>query len=128
MPIATLWPPFQSDDLDLDVVSARSQLVELLSHHSDWLLTTSQRFLPGAALNGLDGITDHKEKVSVLLDLLEEAGPATWEQFVQCLCMECDLPLDLEIQVMSSAREGSGQVPLSPNTANALARRAKRPA
>ncbi|NWS43117.1 NLRC5 protein, partial [Probosciger aterrimus] len=98
-------PSFQSDDLDLDVVSVHSQLVEFLSHHPVWLLTTSQHFLPGVALNGLGGITDHKEKASVLLGLLEEAGPATWEQFVQCLCMECDLPLDLETQLMSSARE-----------------------
>ncbi|KAM9508153.1 protein NLRC5 [Guaruba guarouba] len=101
-----MQPPFQSDDLHLDVVSAHSQLVEFLSHRPVWLLTTSQRFLPGVALNGLDGITNHKEKVSVLLGLLEEAGSATWEQFVQCLCMECDLPLDLETQLMSSAREG----------------------
>uniref|UniRef100_A0A8B9FU95 NLR family CARD domain containing 5 n=1 Tax=Amazona collaria TaxID=241587 RepID=A0A8B9FU95_9PSIT len=98
---------FQGDDLHLDIVSAHSQLVEFLSHRPVWLLTTSQRFLPGVALYGLDGITNHKEKVSVLLGLLEEAGPATWEQFVQCLCMECDLPLDLEIQLMSSAREGN---------------------
>ncbi|KQL59502.1 protein NLRC5-like protein [Amazona aestiva] len=96
----------QGDDLHLDIVSAHSQLVEFLSHRPVWLLTTSQRFLPGVALYGLDGITNHKEKVSVLLGLLEEAGPATWEQFVQCLCMECDLPLDLETQLMSSAREG----------------------
>ncbi|KAK4813868.1 hypothetical protein QYF61_001966 [Mycteria americana] len=59
------------------------------------------------ALNGLDGITDHREKVSVLLDLLEKAGPATWQQFAQYLCMECDLPLDLEILLISSAGEGA---------------------
>ncbi|KAM9269116.1 protein NLRC5 isoform 2-T4 [Cariama cristata] len=104
-----MQPPFQNDDLDLEaaVASARSQLVEFLSHRPDWLLTSSRRFLPGVALNHLDGITDHKEKVSVLLDLLEKAGPATWKQFAQYLCMECDLPLDLEILLISSAGEGN---------------------
>ncbi|XP_075366411.1 protein NLRC5 isoform X4 [Mycteria americana] len=104
-----MQPPFQNDDLDLEaaIASARPQLVELLSHRPEWLLTTSQRFLPGMALNGLDGITDHREKVSVLLDLLEKAGPATWQQFAQYLCMECDLPLDLEILLISSAGEGN---------------------
>lgn len=58
-------------------------------------------------LNGLDGITDHRGKVSVLLDLLEKAGPATWKQFAQSLCMECNLPLDLEILLLSSAGEGN---------------------
>lgn len=111
--------------MEAAVASARPQLVEFLSHHLGWLLTTSRHFLPGMALNGLDGITDHREKVSVLLDLLEKAGPATWKQFAQYLCMECDLPLDLEILLISSAGEGNGGrasfLCPSPNTANALA-------
>lgn len=82
--------------------------MEFLSHRPDWLLMTSRRFLPGVALSGLDGIADHKEKVSALLDLLEKAGPATWKQFAQYLCMECDLPMHLEILLMSSAGEGNG--------------------
>ncbi|NXW55898.1 NLRC5 protein, partial [Eurystomus gularis] len=102
-------PPFQNDDLDLEaaIANARPQLVEFLSCCPDWLLTTSQHFLQGVALNHLENITDHKEKVSVLLDLLENAGPATWKQFAQYLCMECNLPLDLEILLMSSAGEGN---------------------
>ncbi|XP_037264682.1 protein NLRC5 isoform X1 [Falco biarmicus] len=102
-----MQPPLQNDDLDLEaaVASACPQLVEFLSHHPNWLLTTSRRFLPEVALSGLDGITDHKEKVSVLLDLLEKAGPATWKQFAQHLCMDCDLPLDLEILLLSFAGE-----------------------
>ncbi|NWY63174.1 NLRC5 protein, partial [Chionis minor] len=102
-------PPFQNDDLDLEaaVASARPQLVEFLSRCPNWLLTTSRCFLPAVALNGLDGITDHREKVSVLLDLLEKAGPATWKQFAQYLCMECDLPLDLETLLISAAGEGN---------------------
>ncbi|NXB98815.1 NLRC5 protein, partial [Orthonyx spaldingii] len=102
-------PPFQNDDLDLraTVARARPQLVEFLSHCPDWLLTTAQRFVPEALLSSLDGITDHKEKTSVLLDLLEEAGPAAWRHFAQSVCMEYDLPLDLEVLLMSSAGEGN---------------------
>ncbi|NWQ80525.1 NLRC5 protein, partial [Columbina picui] len=102
-------PPLHNDDLDLEaaVADARPQLVEFLSHRPEWLLTTSQRFLQRVALDSLDGITDHKERVSALLELLENAGPATWKQFAQDLCMECDLPLDLEILLMSSAGEGN---------------------
>lgn len=102
---------------------ARPQLVEFLSRCPDWLLTTSQHFVPEAALSSLGGITDHKGKISVLLDLLEEAGPAAWRHFAQSVCMEYDLPLDLEVLLMSSAGEGKrGQASfLWPNTANALA-------
>ncbi|NWS67459.1 NLRC5 protein, partial [Crotophaga sulcirostris] len=103
-------PPLQNYDLDLEaaVANARPQLVEFLRHRPEWLLTTCRRFLPATALNSLDGITDHREKVSVLLDLLEKAGPDTWKQFAQYLCMECDLPLDLEILLISSVGEGNG--------------------
>ncbi|NXY58784.1 NLRC5 protein, partial [Callaeas wilsoni] len=102
-------PPFQNDDLDLKgaVARARPQLVELLSHCLDWLLVTCQRFVPDAALSSLGGITDRREKISVLLDLLEEAGPAAWKHFAQSVCMEYDLPLDLEVLLLSSAGEGN---------------------
>ncbi|NXL50374.1 NLRC5 protein, partial [Podilymbus podiceps] len=101
-------PPFQNEpDLKAALASTRLQLVAFLSHRPDWLLVTSRNFLTGLALDGLDGITDQREKVSVLLDLLERAGPATWKQFAQYLCMECDLPLDLEILLISSTGEGN---------------------
>ncbi|NXU43280.1 NLRC5 protein, partial [Drymodes brunneopygia] len=120
-----LQPPFQSDDLDLQaaVARARPQLVEFLTHCPDWLLTTSQRFIPQAALSSLGAIADHREKISELLDLLEKAGPAAWKHFAQSVCMEYDLPLDLEVLLMSSAGEGKrGQASfLWPHTANALA-------
>uniref|UniRef100_A0A8C3KZR9 NLR family CARD domain containing 5 n=1 Tax=Chrysolophus pictus TaxID=9089 RepID=A0A8C3KZR9_CHRPC len=104
-----MFPTLQNDDLNLEaaVASIRPQLVEFLSHRPDWLLAASQHFLPMAVLSSLAGVTDHREKVSVLLDLLEKAGHATWKQFAQCLCMECDLPLEMEILLMSSAGEGS---------------------
>lgn len=85
---------------------ARPQLVEFLTHCPDWLLSTARRFVPEAALSSLGDITNPREKISVLLDLLEEAGPAAWKHFAQSVCMEYDLPLDLEVLLMSSAGEG----------------------
>uniref|UniRef100_A0A8C3MQY2 Uncharacterized protein n=1 Tax=Geospiza parvula TaxID=87175 RepID=A0A8C3MQY2_GEOPR len=101
-------PPFQHDDLELAaaVARARPQLVEFLSQCPEWLLCTAQRFVPQAALSSLGTITSPREKTSLLLDLLEEAGPAAWKHFAQSVCMEYDLPLDLEVLLMSSAGEG----------------------
>ncbi|XP_051485382.1 protein NLRC5 [Apus apus] len=106
-----MQPPSLNEDLNLNAALARTrpQLVEFLLHHPDWLLVTSHHFLPEVALHGLEGITNHREKVSMLLDLLEKAGPATWKQFTQYLCMEFDLPLDLEIPLISFAGEGLAQ-------------------
>ncbi|KAM4894616.1 protein NLRC5 [Sylvia borin] len=105
----TMQPPFQPDDPDLQaaVARARPQLVEFLSRCPDWLLSISQHFIPQGTLGSLAGITDPREKISVLLDLLEEAGPAAWKHFAQSVCMEYDLPLDLEVLLMSSAGEGN---------------------
>ncbi|NWS24922.1 NLRC5 protein, partial [Polioptila caerulea] len=104
-----LQPLFQNDDLDLPaaVARARPQLVEFLARRPEWLLATSRAFIPEATLSSLGGITDPREKISVLLGLLEEAGPAAWKHFAQCVCMEYDLPLDLEVLLMSSAGEGN---------------------
>nr|XP_054496490.1 protein NLRC5 isoform X4 [Agelaius phoeniceus] len=105
----TMQPPFQHDALDVAaaVARARPQLVELLTQCPEWLLCTAQRLVPQAALSSLGTITSPREKTSLLLDLLEEAGPAAWKHFAQSLCMEYDLPLDLEVLLMSSAGEGN---------------------
>lgn len=105
---SSLQPPFWNDDTDLQaaVARARPQLVEFLTHCPGWLLSTSQPFIPEATLSSLAGITDPREKISVLLDLLEKAGPAAWKHFAQSVCMEYDLPLDLEVLLLSSAGEG----------------------
>ncbi|NXK64266.1 NLRC5 protein, partial [Sylvietta virens] len=102
-------PPFQSEDSDLQaaVARVRPQLVEFLAARPDWLLSTSQHFVPEAALGSLGGIADPREKTSVLLGLLQEAGPAAWNHFAQSVCMEYDLPLDLEVLLMSSVGEGN---------------------
>ncbi|XP_039931663.1 protein NLRC5 [Hirundo rustica] len=104
-----MQPPSASEDPDLRaaVARARPQLVELLTPCPDWLLSTCQRFVPEAALSSLAGISEPRAKTSLLLDLLEEAGPAAWKHFAQSVCMEYDLPLDLEVLLMSSAGEGN---------------------
>uniref|UniRef100_U3JWZ5 NLR family CARD domain containing 5 n=1 Tax=Ficedula albicollis TaxID=59894 RepID=U3JWZ5_FICAL len=101
-------PPLQGDELELQaaVARARPRLARLLARCPRWLLATARRLLPEPALSGLGGIADPAEKTSALLRLLEEAAPAAWKHFAQAVCMEYDLPLDLEVLLMSSAGEG----------------------
>ncbi|XP_056356630.1 protein NLRC5 [Oenanthe melanoleuca] len=100
--------PPQSDELELRaaVAGARPRLAQLLARCPRWLLATAQRWLPPAALSSLGAVAEPREKASLLLHLLEEAGPAAWKHFAQSVCMEYDLPLDLEVLLMSSAGEG----------------------
>lgn len=99
------------EDMDLQraIANAQPQLVESLSHTPEWLLMKAKCFLPHMDLSHVDGITDRKKKVLLLLDALENAGPIIWKQFIQCVCMEGNLPMDLEIQLMSASGEGKGE-------------------
>ncbi|XP_067406051.1 protein NLRC5 [Emydura macquarii macquarii] len=94
-------------DLQRDIANARPQLVESLSHAPEWLLAKAKHFLPHMDPSHVDGIADHKKKVSLLLDMLEGAGPTIWKQFIQCVCMECSLPMDLEVLLLSASGEGN---------------------
>ncbi|KAM7146941.1 protein NLRC5 isoform 2-T4 [Macrochelys suwanniensis] len=101
----------QMEDMDLQraIANAQPQLVESLSHDPEWLLMKAKHFLPHTDLSHVDGITDRKEKVMLLLNALESAGPILWKQFIQCVCMEGNLPMDLEILLMSVSGEGLNQ-------------------
>ncbi|KAM7010851.1 protein NLRC5 [Passerculus sandwichensis] len=105
----TMQPPFQPDDLDVAaaVARARPQLEELLTQCPEWLLCTARRLVPQAALSSLGTTASPRERTSLLLDLLQGAGPAAWKHFALSVCMEYDLPLDLEVLLMSSAGEGN---------------------
>ncbi|XP_030437185.1 protein NLRC5 isoform X7 [Gopherus evgoodei] len=102
-----MQPQMEDMDLQRAIANAQPQLVESLSHAPEWLLMKAKCFLPHMDLSHMDGITDCKEKVLWLLDTLENAGPIIWKQFIQCVCMECSLPMDLEIQLMSASGEGN---------------------
>ncbi|XP_026508547.1 protein NLRC5 [Terrapene carolina triunguis] len=102
-----MQPQMEDMDLQRAIANAQPQLVESLSHAPEWLLMKAKCFLPQMDLSHVAGITDCKEKVLLLLDTLENAGPIIWKQFIQCVCMECNLPMDLEIQLMSASGEGN---------------------
>ncbi|XP_073163554.1 protein NLRC5 isoform X3 [Lepidochelys kempii] len=102
-----MQPKMEDMDLQRAIANAQPQLVESLSHTPEWLLMKAKRFLPHMDLSHVDGITDRKKKVLLLLDTLENAGPIIWKQFIQCVCMEGNLPMDLEIQLMSASGEGN---------------------
>ncbi|XP_043351163.1 protein NLRC5 isoform X9 [Dermochelys coriacea] len=102
-----MLPQMEDMDLQRAIANAQPQLVESLSHTPEWLLMKAKGFLPHMDLSHVDEITDCKKKVLLLLDTLENAGPIIWKQFIQCVCMEGNLPMDLEIQLMSASGEGN---------------------
>ncbi|XP_012588623.1 PREDICTED: protein NLRC5 [Condylura cristata] len=52
--------------------------------------------------------TDPTERVTLQLKKLYSRGQATWEGFINCVCMELSVPLDMEVWLLSTWGHGEG--------------------
>ncbi|XP_061450011.1 protein NLRC5 isoform X2 [Rhineura floridana] len=106
-----LQPPVWMDDADLRkaIRNAWPQLVDFLSHHPEWVLSKAKQLLLHVDLSVVEGMSDPKEKVSLVLDMFlrtADAEAPIFKEFMQSVCMECNLPMELEIVFMSVSGEG----------------------
>uniref|UniRef100_A0A8C5WR01 NACHT domain-containing protein n=1 Tax=Laticauda laticaudata TaxID=8630 RepID=A0A8C5WR01_LATLA len=108
------------------------QLVDFLSDHSEWVLKKAEMLLSQDDLRLVDRESELKKKRLLVLDMVlrdVDANPEVFRKFIQSVCMECSLPMDLEITLMSISQEGSaseGQDPPKccfPSTSRKLERR-----
>ncbi|XP_053126385.1 protein NLRC5 isoform X2 [Hemicordylus capensis] len=97
------------DDVDLQeaIKSAWPQLVDFLSLTPEWVMEKAKRLLPQMDLNRVEGVANPKEKVSLVLDMfLSTVDAPILKEFMQSVCMECNLPMDLEIVFMCASGGG----------------------
>ncbi|XP_070809064.1 protein NLRC5 [Pituophis catenifer annectens] len=86
------------------------QLVDFLSDHSVWVLKKAEMLLSRGDLRFVDTEPDLKKKRLLVLDMIlrdVDTNPEVFKKFIQSVCMECSLPMDLEITLMSISEEGS---------------------
>ncbi|XP_045044304.2 protein NLRC5 isoform X2 [Desmodus rotundus] len=84
-------------------------LVRLLSNDPEWLNAKMKFFLPNMDLGSRNEAPDPTKKVFLQLQELQAQGPATWQAFIHCVCMELEVPLQLEVLLLStSGHEGGG--------------------
>ncbi|XP_042293698.1 protein NLRC5 [Sceloporus undulatus] len=86
------------------------QLVDFLGHHPEWVLRKAKELLHQRDLSRVEGVADPKAKVSLVLDLFlasADASPPIFQEFIQSVCMEFNLPMELEITFMSVSGEGN---------------------
>ncbi|XP_019522367.1 PREDICTED: protein NLRC5 [Hipposideros armiger] len=83
-------------------------LVRLLSKNPEWLRAKVKFFLPNVDLGSREAGLDLTERVMVQLRELYTQGSATWQEFIHCVCMELDVPLDLEVLLLSTWGHGEG--------------------
>ncbi|XP_036131994.1 protein NLRC5 isoform X7 [Molossus molossus] len=85
-----------------------SWLVRLLSNDPEWLSAKVKFFLPNMDLGSWNKATDPTQRVVLQLRELHTQGLATWQAFIHCVCMELEVPLELEVLLLSTWGHGDG--------------------
>ncbi|XP_068383312.1 protein NLRC5 isoform X1 [Eschrichtius robustus] len=83
-------------------------LVRLLSKDPEWLSAKVKFFLPNMDLGSGDQSPDPTQRVIQQLNKLHTQGQTTWQEFIHCVCMELDVPLELEVPLLSTWGHGDG--------------------
>ena len=95
--------------LQLGTKNLWSLLVRLLSKDPQWLNAKVKFFLPKMDLSSRNKAEDATQGVMLQLNRLHTQGQATWQAFIHCVCMELDVPLDLEVPLLSTWGHGDGK-------------------
>ncbi|ELK38439.1 Protein NLRC5 [Myotis davidii] len=85
-------------------------LVSLLSSDPEWLSAKVKFFLPNIDLGSRDEDPDPRQRVLLQLRELHTHGLATWQAFIHCVCMELEVPLELEVQLLSTWGHGDAEL------------------
>uniref|UniRef100_A0A8C6ESN0 NLR family CARD domain containing 5 n=1 Tax=Marmota marmota marmota TaxID=9994 RepID=A0A8C6ESN0_MARMA len=100
------WDPM---GLQLGTRNLWSWLMRLLSTQPEWLSTKMKFFLPNVELDSRDEPPNPEQRVVLQLRMLHAQGLATWQSFIHCVCMELEVPLDLEVPLLSTWGQEDGK-------------------
>lgn len=90
-----------------DIENVIPRLEEFLCSNVAWLVETVQNLLPDADFSHAFQMTDERGKVSAIIQQVRRFHIAEWRDLIDYICMYCQLPLDLEAQLISLAGESS---------------------
>ncbi|XP_075045070.1 protein NLRC5 [Mixophyes fleayi] len=112
------------EDADVqDIEDIIPKLVEFLCQDVDWLVRKVQALLSGIDLTSVLQITDERIKVSAIIQMLRKSHVTVWEALIDCICMECPLPMELEVPLLSLTGVGSLEMPLKSFLSNEESRK-----
>ncbi|XP_021087826.1 protein NLRC5 isoform X2 [Mesocricetus auratus] len=86
--------------MDSESLQLWAWLVSLLSKNSEWLSAKVRFYLPTMDLD-CSNTAPETEVIHHRLRRLYTQGLATWQSFIYSLCMELDVPLELEVPLLS---------------------------
>ncbi|XP_056382153.1 protein NLRC5 isoform X2 [Hyla sarda] len=93
---------------EIDIIMP--QLVDFLCQDVDWLIDKVQALVPVDINPHIPITNDDKEKVSTIIQVLRKYHTNAWKTLTETICMECALPMDLEVPLLSLTGEGSSEV------------------
>ncbi|XP_055220273.2 protein NLRC5 isoform X2 [Gorilla gorilla gorilla] len=79
-----------------------SCLVRLLTKDPEWLNAKMKFFLPNTDLDSRNETLDPEQRVILQLNKLHVQGSDAWQSFIHCVCMQLEVPLDLEVLLLST--------------------------
>ncbi|XP_045389627.1 protein NLRC5 isoform X3 [Lemur catta] len=102
--------PMDPVGIQLGTGNLWSCLVNLLSKDPKWLSDKMSFFFPNMDLGSQNEVSDPEQRVILQLRELHSQGLDTWQSFIYCVCMELDVPLDLEVPLLSiwGSEDGKG--------------------
>ncbi|XP_071273079.1 protein NLRC5 isoform X2 [Salvelinus alpinus] len=91
------------EDVQTVLTQETHELADILGYQDDALLAILYEMMDSRARERLMRPASHRERILELLSYFRTADPAICRQFLQMVCMHCDMPMRLESRLMSVA-------------------------
>ncbi|XP_045544141.1 protein NLRC5 isoform X3 [Salmo salar] len=91
------------EDVQTVLTQETHELADILSYQDDAVLAILNKMMDSRARERLVRLASHRERILGLLNYFRTTDPAICRQFLQMVCMHCDMPMRLESRLMSVA-------------------------
>uniref|UniRef100_A0A673XT97 NACHT domain-containing protein n=1 Tax=Salmo trutta TaxID=8032 RepID=A0A673XT97_SALTR len=91
------------EDVQTVLTQETHELADILSYQDDAVLAILYKMMDSRARERLVRLASHRERILGVLNYFRTTDPAICRQFLQMVCMHCDMPMRLESRLMSVA-------------------------
>uniref|UniRef100_A0A8C7H4A5 NLR family CARD domain containing 5 n=1 Tax=Oncorhynchus kisutch TaxID=8019 RepID=A0A8C7H4A5_ONCKI len=89
------------EDVQSVLTQETHELADILGYQDDAVLSKLYKMMDSRARERLVRAASHRERILEMLGYFSTADPAMCRQFLQMVCMHCDMPMRLESRLMS---------------------------
>nr|XP_046208107.1 NLR family, CARD domain containing 5 isoform X2 [Oncorhynchus gorbuscha] len=89
------------EDVQSVLTQETHELADILGYQDDAVLSKLYKIMDSRARERLGRAASHRERILEMLGYFSTEDPAMCRQFLQMVCMHCDMPMRLESRLMS---------------------------